>query len=200
MSVDPIVLEGQIVRLEPLQENQAIELTRAAQDERIWRYMLYGNVNTEARMRAWIADMLNRQSRGTDLPFAVIYLKTSVAIGATRYLEMRPEHRALEIGGTWYASEFHGTLVNKESKYLLLRHAFEVFNCLRVQFKTDSRNLHSQHAIESLGAVKEGVLRNHMITPEGVVRDSVYYSIIASEWLRVKARLEARLYKQSAQE
>jgi RimJ/RimL family protein N-acetyltransferase len=159
--------------------------------------MLYGNINNEDRMRTWIADLLNRQSGGTDLPFAVICLETGHAIGATRFMDIRKEHRGLEIGGTWYASEFHGTLVNKESKYLLLRHAFEVFDCLRVQFKTDLRNTRSQHAIESLGAVKEGILRNHMITPEGVIRDSVYYSIIADEWPGVKAHLNARLYLES---
>ena len=197
MTVEPIVLNGRIVRLEPLQESHVPDLTRAAQDERIWRYMLYGNIQTEAQMRAWVADMLDRGSRGADLPFAVIFLETGRAIGATRYMEIRPEHRGLEIGGTWYAREFHGTLVNKESKYLLLRHAFEVLGCLRVQFKTDSRNVHSQHAIESLGALKEGTLRNHIITPEGFIRDSVYYSIIASEWPGVKARLESRLYQES---
>ena len=197
MAIEPIVLNGQIVRLEPLEISHIPDLTRAAQDERIWRYMLYGNIQTEAQMRVWVADMLDRGSRGTDLPFAVILRKTGQAIGATRFMEIRPKHRGLEIGGTWFASEFHGTLVNKESKYLLLRHAFESLRCLRVQFKTDSRNVHSQHAIESLGAVKEGILRNHLITPEGYVRDSVYYSIIASEWPGVKARLESRLYKES---
>jgi RimJ/RimL family protein N-acetyltransferase len=110
-------------------------------------------------------------------------------IGATRYLDIRSEHRGLEIGGTWYAVEHQRTGVNTECKYLLLRHAFEVLGCIRVQLKTDSLNERSQRAIERLGAVHEGVLRSHMIMPDGRRRDSVYYSILDSEWPRIKERL-----------
>ncbi len=109
--------------------------------------------------------------------------------GATRYLNIVPKDRGLEIGGTWYGPEFQRTAVNTECKYLLLRHAFESLGCIRVQLKTDLRNERSQKAIERIGAVKEGVLRNHMILPDGRIRHSVFYSILDSEWLEVKKRL-----------
>lgn len=193
MHPSPITLSGYVVRLEPLSLDHAPELAVAGNDPNIWRYMLYGAVINEETMRSWIEDLLNRQAKGTDLPFAVIHQASGRAIGATRYLEIRPEHRGLEIGGTWYAVEYQRTGVNTECKYLLLRNAFENLGCIRVQLKTDSRNERSQRAIERLGAVKEGVLRNHMITPEGVYRHSVYYSILDSEWEAVKERLEGRM-------
>jgi RimJ/RimL family protein N-acetyltransferase len=193
MDVKPIILTGHIMRLEPLSEAHVPELTFAGQDESIWRYMLYGTIRTEEQMCAWIQDILQRQARGTDLPFAVIHLETEHAIGATRYMNINHADRGLEIGGTWYTPAYHGTKVNTECKYLLLRHAFETLGCIRIQFKTDLRNERSQRAIERLGAVKEGIFRNHMITSDGIIRHSVYYSIIDSEWPTVKVRLEERL-------
>jgi RimJ/RimL family protein N-acetyltransferase len=193
MNIQPVTLTGQVVRLEMLSEVHVPDLAAVGLDERIWRYMLYGNIDTEEKMRAFVQDMLARRARGTDLPFAVIYLASDRAIGCTRYLEIRPQHHGIEIGGTWYSPGYQGTAVNPECKYLLLRHAFETLGCVRVQIKTDVRNVHSQHAIERLGMVKEGVFRNHIITPDGTVRDSVYYSIIDAEWPTVKARLEKRL-------
>jgi RimJ/RimL family protein N-acetyltransferase len=133
--------------------------------------------------------MLELRAEGADMPFAVIDLTSGCVAGCTRYLEIRPAHWSLEIGGTWYGAPYRRTRVNTESKYLLLEHAFERLKCIRVQIKTDSRNERSQRAIERLGAKKEGVLRNHMILPDGHVRHSVYYSIVASEWPYVKARL-----------
>lgn len=193
MDTWPVTLTGQVVRLEMLSEAHVPDLAAVGLDECIWRYMLYGNIDTEEKMRAFVRDMLARRARETDLPFAVIYLVSGRAIGCTRYLEIRPQHHGIEIGGTWYGSGYQGTAVNTECKYLLLRHAFETLGCVRVQIKTDVRNVHSQHAIERLGMVKEGVFRNHVITPDGTVRDSVYYSIIDAEWPAVKARLEKRL-------
>jgi RimJ/RimL family protein N-acetyltransferase len=195
MNVQPVTLAGTIVRLEPLSEAHVPDLTAAGQDEDIWRYMLYGTIRTDAQMRAWVLDILDRQAEGTDLAFAVIQRASGRAIGATRYLDIRPEHRGLEIGGTWYGVEFQRTAVNTECKYLLLQHAFEGLDCLRVQFKTDLRNERSQRALARIGAVREGVLRYHMITPEGHYRDSVYYSILAPEWPSVKARLEEMLQR-----
>ncbi len=142
------------------------------------------------------ASPARRQAAGTDLPFAVIQLASGRVAGATRFMEIRPEHRGLEIGGTWYGLEFQRTVVNTECKYLLLRHAFEVLGAIRVQFKADVRNERSWRAIERLGAKREGILRNHMILPDGVIRDSVYYSIIDSEWPGVKQRLEDMLKKE----
>ncbi len=193
MATSPLVLTGMAVRLEPLSEAHLPDLAAVGLDDALWQYMLYGEMRTEAQLRAWVREMLRRQAVGADLPFAVIWLATGRAIGCTRYLEMRPEHRSLEIGGTWYGAAYQGTAANPESKYLLLRHAFETLGCLRVQFKTDARNVHSQRALERLGVVKEGLLRHHLITPSGFVRSSIYYSLLAAEWPPVKARLEARL-------
>lgn len=189
----PVILSGQTVRLEPLSLRHVPELTVAGQDEGIWRFMLYGNIQTQNQMRGWVEDLLERQQRGTDLPFAVIHLESGRAIGATRFIDYRPQDRGIEIGGTWYAAAHRRTAANTECKYLLLRHAFESLGCIRVQLKTDLRNERSQRAIERLGAIKEGVLRNHMILPDGSVRDSVFYSILDSEWPAVKRRLEGML-------
>jgi N-acetyltransferase len=193
VNIQPVTLQGHFVRLEPLSLDHVPDLTQAAGDENIWRYMLYGTIRTEKQMLAWVQDLLDRQAHGSDLPFAVIHLATGKAVGATRYLEVRPADRGVEIGGTWYGVDYQRTAVNTESKYLLLTHAFERLGCIRVQFKTDLRNERSQRAIERLGAVREGVLRNHMITPEGYFRHSVYYSILDTEWPVVKARLEEML-------
>jgi RimJ/RimL family protein N-acetyltransferase len=193
MKLQPITLVGRTVRLEPLSLAHAPDLAIAGQDESIWRYMLYGAVTSAEPMQAWVQDLLDRQAEGTDLPFAVVHLASERAIGATRYLEIRPEHRGLEIGGTWYAVDYQRTVVNSECKYLLLEHAFETLGCVRVQFKTDLRNERSQKALERIGAVKEGVLRSHMVRPDGTLRDSVYYSIIAPEWPDVKASLAKKM-------
>ncbi len=193
LQVKPVSLSGKIVRLEPLSLAHVDDLCQVGLDDDIWRYMLYGWVRTPSDMHRWVEKMLSLQETGSDLPFAVIHLAVGRAIGATRYLEIRPEDRGLEIGGTWYGKAYQRTAVNTESKYLLLKHAFEDLGCIRVQFKTDLRNLRSQQAIERLGAVKEGVFRNHRILPDGTIRHSVYYSIIAEEWQAVKTRLEAYL-------
>ena len=193
MDIHPLTLTGRVVRLEPLSEAHVPDLTVAGQDERIWRYMPYGLVTTEEKMRAWVQEILSRQARGTDLVFAVVHLETGRAVGSTRYMDIQPGNRGLEIGGTWYGLAFQRTAVNTECKYLLLRHAFEVLGCLRVQLKTDLRNERSQKAIERIGAVREGVLRHHILMPDGYVRSSVYYSILAAEWLAVKAKLEEKL-------
>ena len=197
MEIHPVTLKGRVIRLEPLTVSHVPDLAAVGLDESIWRYMLYGNVDTETKMLAFVQDMLSRQTRGTDLPFAVIDKDTGRAIGCTRYLEICPAHRRVEIGGTWYGLAFQHTAVNTECKYLLLRHAFETLGCIRVQFKTDTRNVRSQRAIERLGAVKEGVFRQHMITPAGWIRDSVYYSILDQEWPAIKARLTAMLTRPS---
>ncbi len=189
----PVTLTGKVVRLEPLSEAHIPALALAGREESIWKYMLYADLTSEESMTAWVRDMLRRQQTGTDLPFAVIHLASGRAAGATRYLEMRPPHRSLEIGGTWYAPEFQRTAVNTECKYLMLKYAFEVMKCIRVQFKADLRNERSVLAIERMGAVREGVLRNHYILQDGTFRDSVYFSILDREWPEVKRRLEQRL-------
>lgn len=190
MDIQPITLTGRVVRLEPLTEAHTADLAAVGLDPEIWRFMLYGDIDSEAKMLGFVRDLLARQARGTDLPFAVILLASGCAIGCTRYLSIDRANCGLEIGGTWYGAAHRRTAVNTECKYLLLRHAFETLGCIRVQFKTDLRNERSQRAIERIGAQREGVLRNHMITPDGTIRDSVYYSIIDREWPAVKARLE----------
>ncbi len=195
MDIRPVTLSGRLIRLEPLSEAHVADLAAVGLDDDIWRYMLYGDIRSVEDLRAWVLEILERQKRGSDLPFAVLDLASGRAIGATRYLHIERAHRGLEIGGTWYGRAYQGTGVNAEAKYLLLEHAFEVLGCIRVQLKTDARNLRSQRAIERLGAVKEGVLRKHMILPDGSVRDSVFYSITDDDWPAVKARLERRMQR-----
>jgi RimJ/RimL family protein N-acetyltransferase len=159
----------------------------------IWEHLLYGNIDTPRKMQAFIEDILQRQQYLGDLPFAVIHREHARAIGCTRYMDVQPHNRALEIGGTWYGLAYQRTAVNTEAKYLLLHNAFERWGMYRVQFKTDIRNLRSQRALERLGAVREGVLRAHMARPDGSRRSSVYYSILADEWPEIKTRLEGFL-------
>ena len=193
MEVKPVVLTGNHVRLEPMSEEHTVALAEIGVGQPFWHFMLYGDMNSTDDMRNWVQDILSRATKGTDLPFVVTHLVSGRVAGATRYLNIVPRDRGLEIGGTWYGHEFQRTSVNTECKYLLLRHAFETLGCIRVQLKTDLRNERSQRAIERIGAVKEGVLRNHMILPDGYYRHSVFYSILDTEWLEVKRRLEGML-------
>ena len=195
MKVEPLTLTGRVVRLAPLSEEHVPALALAGRDESIWQFMRYGVVDSQDKMRDLVQYLLRLQAKGTDLPFTVFHIADGGAVGMTRYMDIRPEDRALEIGGTWYAPAYQRTAVNTECKYLLLRHAFETLGCIRVQLKTDLRNERSQRAIERLGALREGVLRDHMILPDGSVRSSVFYSILLSEWPSIKARLEEMLKK-----
>jgi N-acetyltransferase len=191
----PVTLTGRHVRLEPLSEAHIPGLAEIGVGLNFWHFMLYGDMKTETDVRNWVLDIMSRGQRGADLPFAVIHLESGRVAGATRYLNIMPNDRGLEIGGTWYGTEFQRSAVNTECKYLLLTHAFETLNAIRVQLKTDLINDRSQRAIERLGAKKEGVLRNHMILPDGRIRDSVFYSILNTEWLDVKRNLEILLEK-----
>lgn len=193
MNNQPITLIGPTVCLEPISEKHLADLTYAGRDKQIWQWMLYGDLTNEASMHGFIKLMLNLQAQGSDLPFAVIHRESDKAVGCTRFSYMRPEHRTLEIGGSWYDVDYQRTAVNTECKYLMLRQAFEVWQCNRVQFLADLRNVRSQQAIERLGAVKEGVLRQHYIRADGTVRESAVFSIIQAEWPMVKANLEKRL-------
>jgi len=191
--VQPVILIGEHVRLEPMTAEHVAGLAEIGAGQPFWDFMLYGNIESVDDMRSWVLDILARAARGTDLPFAVIHLASGRVAGATRYLNIEPQNRSLEIGGTWYGVEFQRTVVNTECKYLLLRHAFETLDCIRVQLKTDLRNERSQRAIERIGAVKEGVLRNHMILPDGRIRHSVFYSILDTEWPSVRQQLQEML-------
>jgi RimJ/RimL family protein N-acetyltransferase len=195
MEVKPVVLTGKFVRLEAMTEAHVPALAEIGVGQPFWDFMVYGKMETEEDMRGWVTNILARAKTGTDLPFVAIHLASGRVTGATRYLNITPKDRGLEIGGTWYGVEFQRTVVNTECKYLLLKHAFETLGCIRVQLKTDLRNERSQRAIERIGAVKEGVLRNHMILPSGHYRHSVYYSILDTEWEGVKKRLEEMLVR-----
>ena len=193
MNLQPITLTGRVVRLEPLAEAHIPALAAAGAYESIWQYMRYGFVDTEEKMGDLVHYLLRLQAKGSDLPFAVVHLASGQAVGMTRFMDIQPENRALEIGGTWYTPFVQRTAVNTECKYLLMTCAFETLSCIRVQIKTDLRNERSQRAIERIGAVREGVLRRHMILPDGYARSSVYYSVLEEEWPGVKERLEKML-------
>ncbi len=195
MEVKPVTLTGKVVRLEPLSEAHVPGLTAVGMNDDIWRWMPYGVMRNEDDIRRWVQNLLAQIPSDSVMPFAVIQLASGRVAGATRYMDIHPKDYALEIGGTWYGVEFQRTAVNTEAKYLLLRHAFEDLKCIRVQIKTDLRNERSQKAIERIGAVREGVLRNHMIMPDDYYRSSVYYSILDNEWPAVKARLEGMMNK-----
>jgi RimJ/RimL family protein N-acetyltransferase len=190
IELTPFALQGNLVRLVPMEEAHAHELAEVALAPEIWQHMVYGHVDTEEKLRAFMRELLERQAQGTDLCFTVLHRQSGKPVGCTRYMNIDVGDRGLEIGGTFYGPAYQRTGVNTECKYLLLRHAFEVWGCIRVQLKTDLVNTRSQAAIERIGAVKEGVLRNHMVLPSGRIRHSVMYSIIDSEWSDVKARLE----------
>jgi RimJ/RimL family protein N-acetyltransferase len=190
MHVEPVTLSGRVVRLEPLAAFHAADLYAAAAPE-LFRLFYSGPTEfSQAGFEAYIAAL---RARAGWLPFAQVLAASGRAIGVTAYLNISERDRGLEIGSTWISPAHQGTAVNPEAKFLLLRHAFETLGVIRVQLKTDSRNLHSQRAIEKLGAVKEGVLRNHIIMPDGHIRHSVMYSILPDEWPDVQARLGLRL-------
>jgi len=192
MLVKPVTLEGRHVRLEPLTLSHHAELCEAAFDEELWRYTT-SVIERPEDLREYIETAMRWQREGTALPFATVDKATGRAVGSTRYANIDRANRHLEIGWTWIARDYQRTYVNTEAKYLMLGHAFENLNCLRVEFKTDSLNEKSRRAIARIGAKEEGAFRNHMIMPGGRIRHSVYYSIIDSEWPEVKARLEEKL-------
>ncbi|ARU60195.1 GNAT family N-acetyltransferase [Tumebacillus avium] len=192
MKLEPAVLDGVRVRLVPLAREHAAGIYEAAKAEEIWAYMPYA-IDSPAMAEHFVEETLKRVEQGVDLAFVVIDKETEQIIGSTRYLDISLPNMGLEIGWTWYHPSVWRSRVNTECKYLLLRHAFETLNFLRVQIKTDNRNVRSQNAIARLGAVREGVLRNHMVLKSGYVRDTVFFSVIDREWPEVKAKLEAFL-------
>jgi N-acetyltransferase len=187
------VMEGEIVRLEPLTRGHEKELFTAAGDERVWRWMPYDPSGSRESFRAWLDDALAATSAGTEAAFATVDVATGKPVGSTRYLALRPEHRGLEIGWTWLAPTHWQTGANVEAKLLMLEHAFERLGCLRVEFKTDSRNERSRAALAALPAKFEGIFRKHMLVRGGERRDSAYYSVIDDEWPEVRENLGRRI-------
>lgn len=188
--VTPVTLEGQFLRLEPLSREHAQGLFNRGQQADDWAYMPRPCFVDVADCRHWIDEALDTPGQ---VSFALVEKTGQRPIGSTRYLNIRTEHRGLEIGWTWLGRDWQGTAINTEAKLLLLEHAFENLGAIRVEFKTDARNRRSQAALKRLGALREGVLRRHMIVQEGFQRDSVYFSITDEDWPAVKAQLIARL-------
>jgi len=190
--LQPITLEGIHVRLQPLTLHHLPDLCEIGLNPDLWRWTPI-SIQTLEAMRTYIEDALKAQERGTALPFVTIEKQSGNIIGSTRYGNIDMTHKGVEIGWTWIVKEWQHTAINTEAKYLMLRHAFESLGCIRVQFKTDSLNERSRAAVLRLGAREEGIFRNHMITYTGRLRNTVYYSIIHTEWPAVKARLEKYL-------
>ncbi len=190
-AVRPLI--GTRVRLEPLRPEHAPDLLEAAQDDEIWAYMPALRPRRREDMDRLIADALADGTAGTRIAFAIVARDSGRAVGSTSYLDLEPVHRRLEIGWTWLARDRWRTAANTEAKRLLLAHAFEVVGAVRVALKTDGRNLRSQQAIARLGARREGVLRRHQRCPDGVWRDTVYFSILEDEWPGVDAGLRRAL-------
>ena len=192
MIVEPLTLSGKHVRLEPLTLEHVDGLARVGLDPELWRWGL-ATLTSAADMRAYVETALDEQRRGVSLPFAIVDRASDGVIGSTRYGNIAPADRRLEIGWTWYAASHQRTAANTETKLLLLTHAFESLGAMRVEFKTDALNLRSRAALARIGAVEEGTFRKHMLAASGRVRDSVYFSIVDTEWSAVKARLLSRL-------
>ena len=184
-------LEGRYVRLEPLMKDHVEALYNAGKSSDFtWLSTLLDSVDAVSN---WVTDTLRNQEMKREYPFAVVLKDSNRIVGSTRYAGVQYDHHTVEIGYTWYSSDVWGTAVNPESKFLLLRHAFEDWNAIRVQIETDSGNLRSQRAILKLGAKFEGRLRNHRIRRDGTYRDTMMYSITDSDWNIVKNLLKNRI-------
>ncbi len=191
--VRPVTLTGAHVTLEPLEERHLEALRAVARDPRIWAGGFSNPPTDDETFAGYAEAAFAGRDAGDMCPFAVRRRSDDAVIGSTRYLNIAPRDRRLEIGSTWYAVSAWGTAVNPECKLLLLRHAFEALRAERVEFRTDRLNERSQGAILKLGAAREGVLRRHMRVQGARLRDTVVFAIIRPDWPRVRARLEARL-------
>jgi len=190
--VEPVVLEGSVVRLEPLSLDHLPGLISVGLDADIWRWMPVA-IQTSGDMRTYIETALEGRESGREMPFATIEVASGRVIGGTRYLNIEPAHRRLEIGYTWLAPAWQRTAANTEQKLLMIGHAFNDLGALRVEFKTDSLNEKSRAALLGIGATEEGTMRNHMITQGGRRRHSVYFSVVEEEWPQIRMHLEERL-------
>ena len=191
-TLEPVTLRGQRVRLEPLTLEHVPALAEVAFDPALWQWTL-ARPTDEAGLRAWAEAAIAGRDAGTELPFVTVDAATDRPIGSSRYLNIVLEHRRLEIGWTWVGRAWQRTGANREAKLLMLGHAFDTVGCRRVEFKTDSLNEPSRTALLGIGAVFEGIFRNHMVMPDGRMRHSAYYSVIDEEWPAVRARLESSL-------
>lgn len=192
--LEPVTLTGRLVRLEPLAEAHHDDLVAATQDGELWR-LWYTSAPTPEAMHADIDRRLGLHATGTMLPFAVVDQSTGRAVGMTTCMNIDTSNHRVEIGSTWYAKSVQRTGLNTEAKLLLLGHAFDTLGCIAVEFRTHFLNQQSRRAIERLGAKQDGILRNHSVAPNGTLRDTVVYSIIASEWPAIRTHLEWQLSK-----
>ena len=186
--IEPVTLAGEHVRLEPADDRHVAGLVEAGSDPVVWAHLPWPQPRDEAAMRS-----LLEAERRVALPFAQVEVASGRAIGITTYRDVDERNRTLEVGGTWIGRPWWRSAINTEAKLLFLGHAFDVLGANRVAIKTDIRNERSQAAIARLGAVREGVLRRHMIRPDGSLRDTVLFSVIAEEWPAVRDHLRARL-------
>jgi RimJ/RimL family protein N-acetyltransferase len=189
-----LVLEGRFVRLEPIRDEHAVlfwEVAKADAEE-IFRWFPWSMRSIEDS-RSCIDLLLKEQNAGRSVAFATTLRDSGQIVGSTRFLNIDASNRHAEIGTTWIVPAWQRTAVNAEAKYLMLRHAFEQWSLLRVEFKTDALNEKSRTALRRLGAKEEGILRRHVVTWSGRVRDSVYFSILDTEWPAIKTALEASL-------
>ncbi len=194
MNIQPVTLDGNIVRLEPLSLAHHTDLCEVGLDQDLWNITMT-LIRTPSEMKSYIEEAIRFREQGTALPFAIVEKASGKAIGSTRFGNIDRTNKHVEIGWTWVAKKWQRTAVNTEAKLLLLTHAFETLGCIRVEFKTDSLNRQSRNALLRIGAKEEGIFRNHMIAPGGRIRHSVYFSIIDSEWADVKKQLHAKLQR-----
>ena len=190
--LERVTLEGRIVRLEPMSPAHLDGLAEVGLDPQIWRWTI-ARPTDRAGLEAWMATALANREAGIELPFVTIDRASGRPIGSSRYLNIVPEHRRLEIGWTWVTPSWQRRGANRESKLLLIEHAIERLGCHRVEFKTDSLNEKARGALLGVGTTFEGIFRNHMVMPEGRLRHSAYYSVIDTEWPEVKSRLLASI-------
>ncbi|MCR9226710.1 MAG: GNAT family N-acetyltransferase [Flavobacteriaceae bacterium] len=188
----PLQLEGELVKLVPLQKTHKVDLAFAASDGKLWE-LWYTAVPSPKTMDTYIDTALSEQASGGALPFAVINKKTNTIVGTTRYLNVDANNKRVEIGATWYSKKVQRTGINTECKYILLKYAFESLNCIAVEFRTHFHNHQSRNAILRLGAKQDGILRNHRLDEQGNLRDTVVFSILDSEWKTVKTSLEFKM-------
>jgi RimJ/RimL family protein N-acetyltransferase len=193
----PATLEGHGVRLEPLSKEHEKGLAEAAKDGKLWE-LWYTSVPEPEKTQAYIDTALAGQKAGDMLPWAVIEMRSGVIVGSTRYHDIIPAADRVEIGYTWYAERWQRSHVNTACKLLLFGYGFEKLNCKVIGLRTDNFNFRSQRAIEALGAKKDGVIRHHWPRRDGTVRDSVLYSVLATEWPDVRRHLESRLKRNEA--
>ena len=192
MDLTPRALDGPNVRLEPHTPEHLDGLCDAGLDPELWK-LTVSRIRTRADMQRYLEEALAEQRAGTALPFATVWRASGRVIGSTRFGNASPPNRRVEIGWTWLARAWQRTGANTEAKYLMLRHAFDQWGCIRVELKTSALNQRSRAAILRIGAHEEGTLRHHMINEDGSLRDSVFYSLLAEEWPEARGRLEGML-------